>query len=106
MCCRNALPMEKNQYVPESVSPPGETLEELLQERKISQMELAERTGLTPKTVNEIIKGKAPITSETALLLERVLAVPARFWNGREKGYREFLRKEDQHTNTGEENEH
>ncbi len=81
----------ENRYVPDIVSPPGETLEELLEERRISQAELAERTGLTPKTINEIIKGKAPITPDTALLLERVLGTPARFWNNRERLYREFL---------------
>src|SRR5690606_10582405 len=49
----------------------------------------AERAGLSRKTVNEIIQGKAPITPDTALSLERVLGVSARFWNAREHQYRE-----------------
>lgn len=81
----------QNQYVPDNVSSPGETLLEILDERGMSQAELAERTGRPKKTINEIIKGKAPITPATALQLERVLGTPASFWNTREQHYRESL---------------
>ncbi len=83
--------MIENQYVPDFVSPPGETLEETLAALGMSQAQLAERTGRPKKTINEIIQGKAGITPETALQLERVLGVPAGFWNERERRYREFL---------------
>lgn len=87
-----------NEYRPDYVSPPGETLEELLEERGMSQAELAERTGRPKKTINEIIQGKTAITPETALQLERVLGTPARFWLTREQQYREFLaRQNDDH---------
>ena len=76
-------------FEPDYVSPPGETLEDVLDERGMTQAELAERTGLSRKTVNEIVQGKAPITPDTALGLERVLGVAARFWNAREHHYRE-----------------
>lgn len=46
---------------------------------------------MAPKTINEIIKGKAPITPDTAVLLERVTGVPARMWNNLETNYREQL---------------
>jgi HTH-type transcriptional regulator / antitoxin HigA len=81
----------QNQYTPDYVSPPGETLEEILEEKGMSQVELAERTGRPKKTISEIINGKAAITPETALQLERVLGVPASFWNNREREYREVL---------------
>jgi HTH-type transcriptional regulator / antitoxin HigA len=71
--------------------PPGETLQETLDELSMSQAELARRIGRTPKMVNEIIAGKAPITPETALLLEQVLGVPARLWNNLERRYQEDL---------------
>lgn len=87
----------QNQYTPDYVSPPGETLEEILDERDMSQAELAERMGRPRKTISEIINGKAAITPETALQLERVLGIPAIFWNNRERHYREALaRKEEQ----------
>ncbi len=84
----------QNEYLPEVVSPPGETLLEMLEERGMSQVELAERTGRPKKTINEIIKGKATITPATALQLERVLGAPASFWNKREQHYRESLARQ------------
>ena len=57
----------------------------------MSQTELAERTGRPKKTINEIVKGKAAITPETALQFERVLGIPAGFWIAREQNYRESL---------------
>ena len=86
----------KNQYEPDFVSPPGETLLETIETLGMSQAQLAERTGRPKKTINEIIKGKAAITPETALQFERVLGVPASFWNKREYHYREFLAREEE----------
>ncbi len=79
------------QFSPDFISPPGETLQDLLDERSMTQAELAERMGRPVKTVNEIVKGKAAITPETSLQLERVLAVPSSFWLIREQKYRERL---------------
>lgn len=83
-------------YVDETnfVSPPGDTLLELLGEQGMSQAELAQRMGRPTKTINEIIKGKTAITAETALQLEKVFSVPARFWLAREQDYREFLARQ------------
>lgn len=69
--------------------PPGETLEELLAEREMTQSELARRMGRPFKTINEIIHGKTAIMPETAIQLERVLGVPANFWTNLERQYRE-----------------
>lgn len=82
-----------NQYDPDYVSPPGETLQETLEALEMSQSSLAERTGRSLKMINEIIKGKAPITPKMALELERVVGAPANFWNNRERNYREFVAK-------------
>src|SRR5438477_11195797 len=71
-------------YIPDRVSHPGETLLELLEERGMTQVELGERMGRPLKTINEIIKGKAAITPETAIQLERVFGVPNDFWNQNE----------------------
>ncbi|MBU1411455.1 ImmA/IrrE family metallo-endopeptidase, partial [Myxococcota bacterium] len=46
------------------------------------------------KTINEIIKGKAAITPETAIQLERVFGAPASFWMNREARYREALARQ------------
>ena len=68
---------------------PGETLRETLETIGMTWAELADRTGRPKKTINEIIEGKAPITAKTALQLERVLGVPASFWNNLERNYEE-----------------
>lgn len=86
----------KNQYFPDDVSPPGDTLREILRERGLTQAELATRMGRPKKTVSEIINGKAAITVDTALQLELVLGVPAAFWNTREQHYRQYLARRAQ----------
>lgn len=90
--------MIENQYVPDYVSPPGETLLETIESFGMSQVELAERTGRPSKTISEIIKGKAAITPDTALQLEKVLGVPASFWTNREMHYRESLARQQEQT--------
>lgn len=80
-----------NQYVPDYAVHPGEVLEEYLDSFGMTQAELAARLGFAKKTVNEIIKGKAPITPDTSLKLERVFSRPAHFWNNLEQQYREDL---------------
>ncbi len=79
----------QDQYVPDYLVTPGEVLEEYLETYGMTQAELATRTGLAKKTINEIIKGKAPITPETALKLERSLGRPAHFWNNLERQFQE-----------------
>lgn len=79
-----------NQYEPDFVTPPGETLQDTLDALGMSQTELAQRIGKHKKTVNAIVKGKQEITPETALQLEKALGVPAGFWNNRQKRYDEY----------------
>ncbi|MCC5874691.1 MAG: helix-turn-helix domain-containing protein [Candidatus Sumerlaeia bacterium] len=82
-----------NEYTPDTVSPPRETILELLEERNISQVELAKRMGKTPKAVGEILSDTEDIsiTPATALQLEQALGLSARFWMNRESSYRESL---------------
>lgn len=81
----------QNEYLPDYVTPPGETLLETLETIGMSQVKLAKRMGRPVKTINEIIQAKAAITAETALQLEQVLHVPASYWLNHEQGYRESL---------------
>jgi addiction module HigA family antidote len=72
----------------EVISCPGDTLAEHIEYIGMSQAELADRMGRPKKTINEIIRGKAQITPETALQLERVVGIPADFWMKKEQNYR------------------
>lgn len=73
------------------LSPPGDTIRETLDVMEMSQAELAERMGRAKEKVNDMIKGRAPISQNTAFQLEKVLGVPATFWLNREKEYRREL---------------
>lgn len=71
--------------------PPGEFLQEHIDDLGISQAELARRLGRPRQVVNEIVRGKKAITAETALDLEAVLGTPAHIWLGLEQEYRLVL---------------
>jgi HTH-type transcriptional regulator / antitoxin HigA len=81
-------------WSPEWRVAPGEILGEALQERGLTQSDLARRMGRPLKTINEIVNGKASITPETAIQLERTLGISASFWNNLETRYREHLARE------------
>ncbi len=88
-------------YQPVSVTAPGETLADLLDEQGMTQTELAQRMGRPLKTVNQIVNGKAAITAETALQLEKIFETPATYWLNHESQYRAYLarrREEDGYT--------
>ncbi|MBX7442922.1 MULTISPECIES: HigA family addiction module antitoxin [unclassified Arthrobacter] len=70
---------------------PGEYLEEWIDDHSLSQQRVAELLGSSRKQVNEIINGRAPITSDTAMRLERVVGIPAKTWLKYEALYRADL---------------
>jgi len=84
---------ERYVFEPEYAVPPGRTLQETIDALGMGQRELATRAGLSPKHINQIIQGVAPISHETAIRLEQVTGVPARMWNNLEVNYREQLAK-------------
>lgn len=64
--------------------PPGDYLQEVLEDIGMTQKALAQRMGRPIQAINEIIKGIKTITSETAIQLEMVTKVPASIWMGLE----------------------
>ncbi|MEU0940983.1 ImmA/IrrE family metallo-endopeptidase [Embleya sp. NPDC005971] len=84
------------EYAPQTAHPPGETLKEALEERGITQVDLARRTGLSTKHINQIVQGSAALSPETALLLERVTGLPATVWNALEAAWRTQLAREEE----------
>ena len=59
---------------------PGETIADILNERGISQAELASRIGVTPAYISSVIGGKKGISVSLAKKLEYALNVPVSFW--------------------------
>ena len=73
------------------LSTPGDRIQEHIDFVGMSQAELAERLGSSVFKLNELIKGKAPVTKEIATKLEHVSGIPASFWLNLERRYREEL---------------
>jgi addiction module HigA family antidote len=78
------------------LSPPGEILAEALEERGITNSELARRTGLSEKHVSQLVNAKVPLSMDVSLQLERVLGIPAQFWNSLEFNYRAEHKRAEQ----------
>ena len=78
-------------YQPNYAVPPGAVLDEHREAAGLTQAELAQRLGFSPKHVNRLLAGQEPVTPDTALKLEAVFGLPARVWLGLEARYREHL---------------
>ena len=76
--------------------PPGDTILDILEEKNWTQAEFADRAGYTTKHVSQLVRGKAAITEDTALRLERVLGGSAEFWLLREAIYREAIARAEE----------
>ncbi len=74
-------------------TPPGATIKELLNDRGMSQKEFAARMDMSEKHISKLVNGEVQLTPETAVRLETVLGVPAKFWNNLEAIYREKIIK-------------
>ena len=78
------------EFVPQWTLHPGDILKEILTERNWRQSDLAERTGLSPKHINQIVNGSIGITGDVAVRLERALGVAAVFWTRSDAEYQAF----------------
>lgn len=74
-------------------TPPGATIKEQLDDRGMSQKELASCMAVSDEYVNHLINGEVQLTPDVANRLEIVLGIPASFWNNLEAIYREKLIK-------------
>jgi HTH-type transcriptional regulator/antitoxin HigA len=84
----------------------GDFMAEWMEDAGINAAELARRLDVTPKHVSELLSGKAPLSAQLALALERVTGVPARLWNMYEAGYREDLARREAAGNLDAQYEH
>ena len=70
----------ENLYTPNFTIHPGEYVEELLEVNNMTQLDLANRTGITAKTINRIIKGKASITKNIAFAFTNIFDHTPEYW--------------------------
>ena len=75
---------------------PGETLQEVLEDRDMSQKELAIRTGMSDKHISTILSGQKNISASFAKKLEYALGIETEFWMNLQANYeRELLEFEE-----------
>lgn len=82
--------LESKRYI---ATPPGAAIQEQLDERGMTQKEFARLMDVSEKDISKLINGEVHVTPEMAEKLERVLGVPASFWNKLEAIYQEKLAK-------------
>lgn len=87
-------PRELGEFKPNWSIHPGVFLRRVLEQRGIRQSELAERTGLTAKHINQIVTENIGISGDVALLLERALDIDAQFWTRADADYQAYTSKE------------
>ena len=76
--------MTKNEYNPDFVTSPAETLNEMLPELDIDTIPINAH-----EAVIDVMCKKLPITPEIAKLLEIATNAPANFWINRQRRYDE-----------------
>lgn len=86
-------------FAPDWVSPPGDTIIDIIEDKGWTQQELAGRIGLSEKHVSQLVNGKVPLTDETALKLSSALGSSVGFWLSREAKYREHLARIEEEKN-------
>jgi plasmid maintenance system antidote protein VapI len=79
---------KRDEFEPDWVSPPGETIADILEERNISLADFMEQMGCTVDAASDLLRGRVTITAEIARRLEVVLGVSSGFWMSRESQYR------------------
>lgn len=74
---------------------PGEMLKDELEARGLSQRKFAGIIGMPYTAFNEIINGKRPITTDTALKIEAATGIAATIWVGLQADYNMQIARQD-----------
>jgi HTH-type transcriptional regulator / antitoxin HigA len=83
----------KELFQPKWTSSPGETISDILKEKRLSLIEFAEHMEHTPEDINDLLQGRSTITIAIARRLEKVLGASMEFWISRDFQYREDIKK-------------
>lgn len=83
--------------LPDRAVHPGVYLTQELEARGMTQTELSRRLQRPVHVINEIVRGKKPVSAETALGLKRVLGTSARTWMNLQTNYQLVKARQRQH---------
>lgn len=91
--------MVENEYSPDEVTPPGETLRDIIERVGILAIQGPTRRQLR-KAVVAVMHKDTPITPDIAQLLQDATGCAASFWLNRERRYRESLKRGEPNEST------
>lgn len=81
--------MINSEFQPDWLSPPGSTINDLLERRGLSREEFAKQTGYSLERISHLLVGRLAITPDIAQVLECTVGGSAQFWLAREDQYRD-----------------
>ncbi len=82
-------------FKPDWYVPPGETIKEILREKKILRRQLADFLKMDIPDLNLLLKGESVLTEKIAEALEKHLGATKKFWLNREETYRKDKKRID-----------
>lgn len=85
--------MSEQEFNPDWVSPPGDTLRDWLKECNVTTGTVIDSLGLSAQAFARLLKGEIPITYELAYKLGRFTRTDMDFWLNREDDYRKVPRR-------------
>lgn len=80
-------------FMPVWRSAPGDTIAGLVDDRGLSQRDLAGRTGFTLEQIANLVRGESAITHQLAQQLSIVLGSTNEFWHARTATYRAGMQR-------------
>jgi HTH-type transcriptional regulator/antitoxin HigA len=78
-------------FSPDRVSPPGDTIIELMDEHGLSDEELSKKIGLSIQKGQQLLSGQVQLNEVLAVRLQEVFNISIDFWLKREDAYRKCL---------------
>ena len=72
--------MPKREFTPDWATHPADHIKEYLETRGWKQADLARASGLTQKSVSDIMTKDTRLNARTAIALEKALGLKARVW--------------------------
>ena len=87
-----------NELTAYSPTHPGAVIKEELEYRQISQKKFAELVSMPYSMLNEILKGKRPVSAEFAMSVEAALGISADLLGRMQTRYNFTLARKDQKT--------
>lgn len=93
---------KKHGISPELLIHPGETISDILENRSLTQKELAQRAGVSEAFLSDVIHGKKDISKSLAMGLEYAIGVPSSFWLNLQANYNSELLSLQEEETVGE----